>query len=147
MKPRSFYNDIEPYAVQWIKNLIRDGLIPDGDVVDKSIVDLKPSDLEGYTQCHFFVGIAGWPLALRLAGWPDNRPVWTGSAPCQPFSSAGKREGFSDERHLWPAFYELIKARNPPVIFGEQVASSYVIGGAAISKPKQKVIAEQLGLF
>jgi len=34
----------------------------------------------------FFAGIGGWSRALRLAGWPDDRPVWTGSCPCQPFS-------------------------------------------------------------
>ena len=31
--------------------------------------------------------------ALRAAGWRDDRPVWTGSCPCQPFSAAGKQVG------------------------------------------------------
>ena len=62
-------------------------------------------------------------MALRLAGWPDDRAVWTGSCPCQPFSTAGKGGGFADERHLWPEFHRLIEKRRPPVIFGEQVAS------------------------
>ena len=119
----NYYNEIDPYCVRWLKNLIADGLIPDGDVDDRSIEEVTPSDLKGYTQCHFFAGIAGWSLALRLAGWPEDRPVWTGSCPCQPFSSAGKREGATDERHLWPAFYRLIAERKPTVIFGEQVAS------------------------
>ena len=35
-------------------------------------------------------GIAGWSFALRLARWPDTRPVWTGSCPCQPFSGTFK---------------------------------------------------------
>src|SRR5690606_329182 len=48
---------------------------------------------------------------------------WTGSCPCQPFSSAGKRQGERDKRHLWPEFYRLIAECNPPVVFGEQVAS------------------------
>ena len=119
----NYYNEIDPYCVRWLKNLIADGLIPDGDVDDRSIEEVTPSDLEGYTQCHFFAGIAGWSLALRLAGWPEDRPVWTGSCPCQPFSSAGKREGATDERHLWPAFYKLIAERDPATIVGEQVAS------------------------
>jgi len=42
---------------------------------------------------------------------------------CQPFSAAGKGEGFADERHLWPAFHYLIEQCQPPVVFGEQVAS------------------------
>ena len=67
--------------------------------------------------------IAGWSLALRYAGWPNERPVWTGSCPCQPFSSAGKRQGATDERHLWPAFQQLIAQCRPPTVFGEQVAS------------------------
>lgn len=89
---------------------------------------MRPGDLDGFTQCHFFAGIGGWPLALRLAGWPEARPVWTGSCPCQPFSTAGKGLGIADERHLWPVFAELIRACQPPVIFGEQVASSEVFG-------------------
>src|SRR5690606_31057001 len=89
----------------------------------RSIEDVTPNDLQGYTQCHFFAGIGGWPLALRLAGWPDDRPVWTGSCPCQPFSQAGKGAGFADERHLWPAFFHLIEQCRPSVVFGEQVAS------------------------
>lgn len=119
----AYYNEIDPYAAQWLRNLIDAGLIPAGDVDERSILDVRPDDLAGYTQCHFFAGIGGWPLALRLAGWPDDRPVWTGSCPCQPLSSAGQRKGHADERHLWPAFHGLIAERQPPEVFGEQVAS------------------------
>nr|WP_232060847.1 DNA cytosine methyltransferase [Pseudomonas otitidis] len=84
---------------------------------------MHPNDLKPYTQCHFFAGIGVWSLALRRAGWPDDRPVWTGSCPCQPFSAAGQGAGFDDPRHLWPSFYWLIQERRPPVVFGEQVAS------------------------
>lgn len=118
-----YYNEFDPFAAQWLRNLIDAGLIPAGDVDERSILDVRPADLAGYTQCHFFAGIGGWPLALRLAGWPDDRPVWTGSCPCQSLSSAGKRKGHADERHLWPAFYSLIAERQPPTVFGEQVAS------------------------
>lgn len=118
-----YYNEIDPYAAQWLRNLIKEGLIGPGDVDERSIVDVRPDDLRGYTQAHFFAGIGGWSCALRLAGWPDDRPVWTGSCPCQPLSVAGKRKGHVDERHLWPAFYHLISKREPPVVFGEQVAS------------------------
>ncbi|WP_250518649.1 DNA cytosine methyltransferase [Caballeronia sp. ATUFL_M1_KS5A] len=93
---------------------------------ERSIEDVRPDDLRGYDQCHFFAGIGVWSYALRLAGWPDDRPVWTGSCPCQPFSAAGKGLGFDDERHLWPAWAWLIGERRPPVIFGEQVASKDV---------------------
>lgn len=125
-EPRSYYNEFDPKAAQWLRNLIAAGLIPAGDVDERSIEDVTPSELRGYTQCHFFAGIGGWPLALALAGWPASRPVWTGSCPCQPFSAAGKGAGFADERHLWPAWQHLIAQCRPPVVFGEQVASKAV---------------------
>ena len=118
-----YYNDNDPKAAAWLRELIKQNLIPAGDVDERSIEDVTKSDLKGYTQCHFFAGIGGWSEALRLAGWPADRPVWTGSCPCQPFSSAGKRQGEKDKRHLWPEFYRLIAECNPPVVFGEQVAS------------------------
>lgn len=119
----AYYNEIDPYAAQWLRNLIAAGHIAPGDVDERSIEDVHPDDLKPYTQCHFFAGIGVWSLALRRAGWPDDRPVWTGSCPCQPFSSAGQGAGFDDERHLWPDFHWLIQERRPPVVFGEQVAS------------------------
>lgn len=119
---KSYYNEIDRFRVRWLQNLMAEGIIPTGDIDTRSIWDVKPADLSGYAQCHFFAGIGGWPIALRMAGWPDNLPVWTGSCPCQPFSSAGKRTGFADERHLWPAWFWLIDQCHPAVIFGEQVA-------------------------
>lgn len=120
----AYYNEIDPYAAQWLRNLIAAGHIAAGDVDERSIVDVRADDLRGYTQCHFFAGIGGWSLALRMAGWDDARPVWTGSCPCQPFSSAGARLGEADERHLWPVFCRLIAECRPSIAFGEQVASS-----------------------
>lgn len=119
----AYYNEHDPYASQWLRNLIAAGHIAPGDVDERSIEDVRPSDIDGYKQCHFFAGIGGWSRALRLAGWSDDRPVWTGSCPCQPFSAAGKRAGFADERHVWPAWHHLISQRNPQIVFGEQVAS------------------------
>jgi DNA (cytosine-5)-methyltransferase 1 len=119
----NYYNEWDPYAAAWLRNLIAAGLLPDGDVDERSITDVQPSDLEGYTQCHFFAGIGGWPRALELAGWPADAPVWTGSCPCQPFSTAGKHGGTDDARHLWPEFQRLIAVCQPPIVFGEQVAS------------------------
>jgi DNA (cytosine-5)-methyltransferase 1 len=116
-----YLNENHPGKAAWLRNLIAQGLLPEGDVDDRSIEDVRPADLVGYDQCHWFAGIAGWPLALELAGW--DGPVWTASLPCQPFSNAGLRKGTADDRHLWPVFFRLVSECRPPVIFGEQVDS------------------------
>ena len=121
---RSYYNDSDPFCADWLRNLIDAGEIPPGDVDERSITDVTAADLDGYAQCHLFAGIAGWPLALRLAGVPPTTPVWTGSCPCQPFSSAGKGLGEKDPRHLWPDFFRLIRECRPPTVLGEQVSAA-----------------------
>ena len=119
----NYYNENDPFAAQWLRNLIAANLIPSGFVDERSILDVKPNDLVNYDQCHFFAGIGGWSRALQIAAWPVHRKVWTGSCPCQPFSAAGQGVGFADERHLWPAWFHLIEQCAPEQIFGEQVAS------------------------
>ena len=119
---RVYYNEYDAFAAAWLRNLMQAGLIPEGDVDERSILDVRADDLRAYRQCHFFAGIGGWSHALRLAGWSDDRPIWTGSCPCQPFSVAGKGKGKDDERHLWPVFHKLITECRPPVVMGEQVA-------------------------
>ncbi|TQE90336.1 MAG: DNA cytosine methyltransferase, partial [Spiribacter salinus] len=125
-----YYNDADPAACAWLRELISAGLLPDGEVDARSILDVEPADLRGFTQCHFFAGIGGWPYALRLAGIAGDLSVWTGSPPCQPFSQAGQRKGQDDDRHLAPAFLQLVAACRPELVFGEQVASAAVLGKA-----------------
>lgn len=119
----SYYNEFDPKAAAWIQQLIDDKQIPYGYVDSRSILEVEPSDLRGFTQCHFFAGVGGWSLALKLAGWHPSRPIWTASLPCQPFSTAGAQLGLDDERHLAPTFLSLVKQCRPPVCVGEQVAS------------------------
>jgi DNA (cytosine-5)-methyltransferase 1 len=120
----AYYNEIDPAAVAVLRELIARDVIAPGDVDDRSIKDVSPDELSGYTQCHFFAGGGLWSVAARLAGWPDERELWTGSCPCQPFSAAGKGRGADDPRHLWPDFHRLIRTRRPPVVMGEQVAGA-----------------------
>lgn len=119
-----YYNEIDKNACAWLAENMRRGLIPFGDIDDRSIELVQPGDVAGYVACHYFAGIGGWAYAARIARWPDERPIWTGSCPCQPFSRAGKRRGTADRRHLWPHLFRLISACRPPAIMGEQVAQA-----------------------
>jgi DNA (cytosine-5)-methyltransferase 1 len=119
-----YYNERDPFAAAWLRELIDGSHIAPGSVDTRDIRDVRPSDLKGFDQCHFFAGIGGWSLALQLAGWPADQSVWTGSCPCQSFSTAGQGRGFADERHLWPIWFRLIRECRPPVVFGEQVEAA-----------------------
>jgi DNA (cytosine-5)-methyltransferase 1 len=118
----NIYNDNAPKVCAWASELVKAGHVAPGTVLCKSIKEVQADELRQANQVHLFAGILGWPLALQLAGWGD-RPVWTGSCPCQPFSAAGKRKGTADERHLWPDMLRLIAECKPECIFGEQVSS------------------------
>ena len=120
----TYYNEFDKRAAAWLRELIKDGQIPAGDVDERSITDVDPAELTGYRQLHFFAGIGGWAIAARLAGWPDDKELVTGSCPCQPFSIAGKGAGIADARHLWPDFFRIIRALRPAAVFGEQVAAA-----------------------
>jgi DNA (cytosine-5)-methyltransferase 1 len=119
----AYYNEIEPFKAQWLRNLIIAGDIAPGEVDERDIRQVHPDDLRGFKQCHFFAGIGGWAVALRMVGWPDDRPVWTGSCPCQPWSEAGRRD-----RHLWPEWFRLIEKLRPDLVFGEQVPDAIKLG-------------------
>lgn len=122
---RILYNDYDPKCCAWISELVKAGEIPNGDVLCKSITEINPDELKPYIQFHAFCGIAGWAYALKLAGWPTNRNVWSASLPCQSFSLAGNGKGFADPRgQLWEPFFNLVRARRPITILGEQVEAA-----------------------
>ncbi|MBP6750965.1 MAG: DNA cytosine methyltransferase [Xanthomonadaceae bacterium] len=118
----AFYNEIDPAACAVLRELIINGVIAPGVVDSRPIQEVRPDDVRGFSQVHLFAGGGLWSVAARLAGWPDDRPLWTGSCPCQPFSQAGKGAGRDDPRHLWPDMFRLVRACRPAVVIGEQVA-------------------------
>jgi DNA (cytosine-5)-methyltransferase 1 len=120
----AYYNEIDPYAAHWLRNLIAAGLIPDGEVDERSIEVVEAADLRQFRQCHFFAGIGGWAYAARLAGWPDDRELWTGSLPCQPYSVGGLQRGHDDPRDLWSHQIRLVRECRPLCWMGEQVAAA-----------------------
>ena len=86
-------------------------------------------------------------LAAKIEeGRMDNAPIWTdlktfparefrgkvhgliGGYPCQPFSSAGKRQGEKDPRHLWPYLLKHVRAIRPVWCFWENVAGHTTMG-------------------
>jgi DNA (cytosine-5)-methyltransferase 1 len=91
----AFYNDDEPFAASWLRNLIARDLIAPGVVDTRSITEVTSNDVRHHTQARFFAGIGGWSYALRPAGRPDDALVWTESCPCQPLGKhLGKRDLF-----------------------------------------------------
>lgn len=123
-----YYNEIDPYLCQWLKNLMAAGMIPAGDVDDRDIRSVSADDVRGYAQCHFFAGIGGFAYAARLAAWPEDVPLWTGGFPCQPFSVAGNQRAQADDRHLWPELHRLIAQARPALFLGENVAGLIALG-------------------
>jgi len=85
-------------------------------------------------------------VAKTEEGRMDNAPIYSdlktfparefrgkvhgliGGYPCQPFSSAGKRQGEKDPRHLWPYILKHVRAIRPVWCFWENVSGHTSMG-------------------
>jgi len=94
------YVEINEYCQQVIAQRIKDGHLPAAPI---------------FTDVREFVESGS---AREYRGFAD---VVTGGVPCQPFSVAGKRAGSGDERNLWPATLDAIRAVRPRYAFLENV--------------------------
>lgn len=131
----AYYNEIDPFCCQWLRNLIAANKIPNGDVDERDIREVSPSDLRGYSQLHLFAGIGGFAYAARLAGWPDDRPILTAGFPCQDISNAGSKLGLSGARSgLWNETRNLICELRPCIALLENsTALTYTGLGTILS--------------
>lgn len=123
-----YYNEFDKKKCVYLSRLMRDGLIPKGEIDERPIQQVRPSDIVGFDQCHFFAGIGVWAAVISASSFARTSGVWTGSCPCQPYSRAGKIKANNDERHLLPVWARLIEKSKPSIVFGEQVENAIAHG-------------------
>jgi DNA (cytosine-5)-methyltransferase 1 len=89
-------------------------------------------EIEPFAQRVLRKNFPGIPIIEDVRNFPTDefqRPwIITGGYPCQPFSQAGKRRGEEDDRHLWPAMFEIVRSCRPNWVLAENVAGHISMG-------------------
>jgi len=101
--------EFDSYCREVLLRRQRDGMLPLFPIWD----DVRTFGRENETSGPFVEEIG------RLAATEDL--VVTAGFPCQPYSAAGKRQGESDERNLWPDTIRIVREVGPRFIFLENV--------------------------
>lgn len=94
------YVEYDDYCQRVIAQRIQDGILPNAPIFS----DIRTFLDQGYAAS--YQGLAD----VITAGWP-----------CQPHSTAGKRQGAADEREGWPFVIEAIRQVRPRWFMGENV--------------------------
>lgn len=79
-----YYNEFDPAAAAWLRELMANNLIAQGDVDERSIKDVRGDDLRGYAQCHFFAGIGIWSALSAETGGATTVLSGQEAAPVSP---------------------------------------------------------------
>lgn len=53
-----YYNENDPAAATWLRELMAAGLIPCGELDERDVREVRAVEIMGFTQYHFFAGIA-----------------------------------------------------------------------------------------
>ena len=131
----AYYNEIDPFAAQWLRNLINAGHIAPGIVDERSIEDVYPSDLRGFTQCHFFAGIGVWSHALlsrRMAAAAVVEIIPEKNVCTLDYSAIATQ-----------IIYPLIEALNVPAVFADRWNSLKLLHDI---EAKYGIVAEQYSI-
>lgn len=139
----AYYNEVNPFVAQWLRNLIAPGHIAPGDVDERSIEDVRADDLAGYGQCHFFASLAGWPLALRIARIASAPGIWTGSPHARTTASPQPSVGDALDSQVheadWPTHGSTSSPRASP-----RASASRMSLASARGLPRSPVVWDSL---